>query len=56
MGILPQQIWHKYYALQTFPILLLHNHIVRCIVIMKACHHSLADILKTFLCSGLLKT
>jgi len=56
MGILLQQMWHKYYALQTFPILLLHTYMVKCIVIMEAYNHSLTDILKTLLCSGLLKT
>jgi len=56
MGILPQQMWHMYYALQTFPTLLLHTYMVRCIVIMKAYHCPLADILETLLFSGLLKT
>jgi hypothetical protein len=56
MRILPQQMWHKYYALQAFSILLLHTYMVRCIVIIKAYHHPLTDILEILLCSGLLKT
>jgi hypothetical protein len=56
MGLLPQQMWHNCYAVQTFPILLLHTYMVRCIVIMKAYHRPLTDILEKLLCSGLLKT
>ena len=39
-----------------FPILLLHTYMARRSAIMKAYHHPLTDILKTLLCSGLLKT
>ena len=49
-------MWHKYYALQTFPILLLHTYIVRCIEIKEAYHRPLTDILEILLCSVLLKT
>lgn len=48
-------MWHKYYDLQIYPILLLHTYIVRCFVIMKA-YHPLTDIPDSLLCSGLLKT
>ena len=56
MGKLPQQMWQKYYAVQSFPILLLHTYIVKCIVIMKAYYRPLTDILETLLCSCLLTT
>ena len=56
MGVLPQQMWHKSYAVQTFHILLLHKYMLRCIVTMKAYHHSLTDVLEILLCSGRLTT
>ena len=48
-------MWHKCYALQTFPILMFHTYMVRCIVIMKAYHRPLTDILETlttYQCTG----
>ena len=56
MEKLPQQMWHKHYAVQSFPILLLHTYTVKYIVNMKAYYRPLTDILETLLCSGLLTT